>query len=161
MGAAMPLDGTLNAAAPVVERVAQEFGLDPAQLVSKRRDRDTVRARWAVFIILRDRYHWTLAHIARHFDGHDHTSVRHGLAQAARMMSDDDEYRAKIIAAGQNARPIEPAPIADGPGLLDYVVIDRLTQQMREAWKSKLRNNPDAFRKRYAKTYKRVREAVR
>jgi hypothetical protein len=43
---------------------------------------------------------------------------------------------------------------------LDYIVIDRLMGVARGRLMAKVRENPTAFRLRYAKTYRRVREAL-
>lgn len=68
-----------TAVAGIVDQVAAQFGMDPARLLSARRDAVTVRARWVVMRIARNRG-LSLAQIGAAL-GMDHTSVMHGLAQ--------------------------------------------------------------------------------
>ena len=65
--------------AGIVEQVAAQFGLDPARILSARRDAVTVRARWVVMQVARNRG-LSMARIGAAL-GMDHTSVMHGLAQ--------------------------------------------------------------------------------
>jgi hypothetical protein len=157
----MPLDGSPSPAQQTIDRVAAAFDIPADQIVSQRRDRPTVRARWACYVIMRDRLGMTQPQIARVFDGQDHTTVRHGLKQATAIMVDDAEYRSRIAVAGSGAAPkmrtVSQDPVAT---TLDYIVIDRLMGVARGRLMAKVRENPTAFRLRYAKTYRRVREAL-
>jgi chromosomal replication initiation ATPase DnaA len=71
----------------IVEQVAAQFGLDPARILSARRDRVTVRARWVVMQVARARG-LSLAKIGAAL-GMDHTSVMHGLAQVEALLAQD------------------------------------------------------------------------
>lgn len=157
----MPLDGSPSPTQDVIERVAAAFDIPAEQAISKRRDRPTVRARWACYVVMRDRLQMTLPQIARIFDGQDHTTVRYGINQAALLMSEDEDYRQRIAEAGHVAAPkMTHAPTAEVATTLDYIVLDRLMTKTRAELAAALRGNPTAFRLRYAKTYKRVREAA-
>lgn len=157
----MPLDGSPSPTQEVIERVASAFDIPADQIISQRRDRPTVRARWACYVIMRDRLNMTFGKIGRVFDGQDHTTVRYGFHEAAALMADDEEYRQRITAAGHDAAPrIQPTPMDQVASTIDYIVLDRLMTQTRAELAAALRGNPTAFRARYAKTYKRVREAV-
>ena len=157
----MPLDGSPSPTQEVIERVATAFDIPAEQIISQRRDRPTVRARWACYVIMRDRLGMTQPQIARVFDGQDHTTVGHGLRQSAVIMAEDEEYRARVSEAGHVVAPkIRPTSRDSVAHTLDYIVIDRLIAIARGRLAAQMRDNPTAFRVRYAKTYKRVREAV-
>lgn len=157
----MPLDGSPSPTQEVIERVASAFDIPAEQIISQRRDRPTVRARWACYVIMRDRLNMTFGKIGRIFDGQDHTTVRYGFHEAAVLMADDEDYRQRITAAGHDAAPrIQPAAAEQVAATLDYIVLDRLMTKARAELAASLRNNPAAFRAKYAKTYQRIREAV-
>lgn len=73
----------------IVEQVAAQFGIAPERIMSARRDQLTVRARWTVMQVARNRG-LSLAKIGAAL-GVDHTSVMHGLAQV----------EARLAAAGR------------------------------------------------------------
>lgn len=103
----------------------------------------------------------TFGKIGRIFDGQDHTTTRYGFHRAVSLMADDDDYREKIAAAGHDAVPrIQPTSPDHVACTIDYIVLDRLMTKTRAELAAELRSDPTAFRVRYAKTYRRVREAA-
>lgn len=178
----MPLDGSPSPLRERIERIVMQaaaaFNVPPGQITGRSRARSIARARWAVWITMRDRLNMTMTQIGQ-ATGFDHTSVLHGLRGAARLMVDDADYAARVTQTGgelrsmptihetpdppRPARPAKPAKPEAPPTFaadLDYIALDWLTRRARNKLQAKLRENPTAFRMRYAKTYKRVREAV-
>lgn len=157
----MPLDGTTSPGQDVIARVAAAFGIPAEQIIAQRRDKVSVRARWAAYVVLRDRMQWRLKDIGALFSGQDHSTVCHGITQAACLMDRDEQFRDKVVALTTGAKPSPKITKPENPTAeLDYIVVDRLAAQARMRLMSILRASPDTFRAKYAKTYKRVREAV-
>lgn len=156
----MPLDGAPSPGQDVIARVAAAFGIPTEQVTSRRRDVPTVRARWACFVIMRDRLQWKFARIAAHFDGQDHSSVRHGIHRATVEIADDGIYRQRVADIAATVESEGPPPPRPNVNALDMIVIERLTWVTRNQLIARLNANTGAFRAKYAKTYKRVREAI-
>jgi hypothetical protein len=156
----MPLDGSVTPAAAAVERVCAAFGQPVARVRSEKRDAEIVAVRWACWLVLNDRLECSPSEIAREF-GKDHSSVLYGLRKARQRLNHDAEWRARVIEAGDGLkRAFEPPPATVNPNDFDYVVLDRLVGQFRNACVGKLRADPAAFREQYAATYRRIREAI-
>jgi len=62
----------------IVGAIAGAHEVSPADIMGPTQVRRVVRARWAVWRIMRDEYQMTLPQIGRAF-GKDHTTVLHGL----------------------------------------------------------------------------------
>jgi hypothetical protein len=171
----MPLDGSPSPLRERIEqivmRAAEAFNVPPGQITGRARARYISRARWAVWITMRDRMNMTMPQIGRAM-GVDHTSVLHGLRSASKLMVGDPEYAARVTQTGGDlvsvphiadttpGPPAQHEPIAAFAADLDYIALDWLTRRARNKLQADMRKDLPAFRLRYAKTYKRVREAA-
>jgi chromosomal replication initiation ATPase DnaA len=82
---------------PVLCIVARVFEVTPAELVSPCRTRHLAQARQAAMWLFRQRYpSWSLQCIAAHLGHRDHTTIRHGIAQAALRATLDPRYAALL-----------------------------------------------------------------
>jgi hypothetical protein len=74
-----------------VAAIEAAFGIARSDLLSPRRKRRFARARFALFLLLRDATNWSLPKIGG-FIGRDHTTIMHGLRQAEALFEGDEAY---------------------------------------------------------------------
>ena len=79
--------------AKVVDLVARSFKLPPADLISRKRDRETALSRQVAMYLLREKTDCSLEQIGRELGGRDHSTVIHSCE--------------KISAALQNSQPLK------------------------------------------------------
>jgi len=83
---------------PIVDAVAEAFGVKAYHLHSAGRARPYCRARFACYLLGTDRSKLSLNQIGKHI-GRDHTSVLHGIRRARWLYEHDADWRAKFDAA--------------------------------------------------------------
>lgn len=94
----------------LIARVADAFGLTPADLTGPSRARRHFAARAAAAWLLRQRYpDLGLVAIGQLLGGRDHTTVMNAIARADARRATDRAYRALLDQIGQ-ARALRPAP---------------------------------------------------
>jgi chromosomal replication initiator protein len=77
------LGGTLSAPALVIEAVAAGFGLTPADLAGRKRDKGTALARQVAMHLMRQETGCSLAQIGIELGGRDHSTVLHACEKIA------------------------------------------------------------------------------
>ena len=98
--------------AGIVALVAQDFGIAAPIILSERRDRDVVLARWAAMWLA---YHLTGCSSPRigHALNRDHTSVLHGYRQIETRLARDHDLRRRL--EGLEVRAIAQGLVARAP----------------------------------------------
>lgn len=87
-------DGAIDAdPQAVLEAVAAEFRLTPAELTGPRRSRRIVRPRQVAMYLLRDLCQLSFPQIGEVLGGRDHTTAMHGYEKIVQEMESDDELR--------------------------------------------------------------------
>src|SRR5579872_3816574 len=74
-------------------RVANMYGLDPAQIFARRREPIYVESRWIIWLAL-NRDGWSIASICR-LVGYDHATISHGVSRG-RMRDKVDKAARQI-----------------------------------------------------------------
>ena len=80
----------------VIEAVARSFHLNPADLKSRRRDRETALARQVAMYLIRQEANCSLAQIGNELGGRDHSTVIHACGKIAREIDNSPHLRRKI-----------------------------------------------------------------
>jgi chromosomal replication initiator protein len=75
----------------VMESIARHYELRPDQLVSRRKDRVTVEARYAAMYFLRDQFDMNFVQIGRIFN-RDHGTVSHACRQIGNWIQTDKSF---------------------------------------------------------------------
>lgn len=79
----------------VVKAACDVFSIGQRELISDSRMPHVIRARKALYVILRDQRRWSYARIGRHLR-RDHSSVCKGIKRTRVLMVKDPTYRAQI-----------------------------------------------------------------
>jgi chromosomal replication initiator protein len=110
-----------HAAVPTIDRiqatVSEALGVEPAELVSARRNRRLVYARQVAMYLSRELTDLSLPAIAARFGGRDHTTVLHAHRKIKNLILTEDRTRAlaskladQLTAASQQSPQIADAP---------------------------------------------------
>jgi chromosomal replication initiator protein len=91
-------------AALVARRVAQEWGVTPEALASKRRTKEIVGPRQVAMHLCREILGMTLADIGAAFGGRDHSTVIHGLEKVQGEMAVDAVFSARVRRVAESLR---------------------------------------------------------
>lgn len=87
-------EGTVDAdPQAILEAVATEFRITPAELTGPRRSRRVVRPRQVAMYLLRDLCQLSFPQIGEVLGGRDHTTAMHGYEKIVQEMENDDELR--------------------------------------------------------------------
>ncbi len=78
------------------DRVAEEWGVKPAGLESKRRTKDLTVPRQVAMYLIRDLLDLPLTRIGELFGGRDHSTVIHSVNKVEEGLEEDPEYRQRI-----------------------------------------------------------------
>lgn len=118
----MPVTCTM---AMIRHAVSQETGVPEADLVSPRRDGETVLARFIAIWIAKRRLPYSLPQIGRHMGGRDHTTVLNALDRIEKLQADDPSVRQTIEAVeasldiAEEALRIAALPVPPDPDPLE------------------------------------------
>lgn len=95
----------VKSAVELIEAVAAAFNIDMWEILSRRKPTPTVRARFAAYLLLRERLAYGSIRIAKATRRKDHTTVLHGLKRAKELLATDpawaEAYRAAEHALDQ------------------------------------------------------------
>lgn len=83
----------------MLEAVSAAFGISIHEIVSPRKPTPTVRARFAVYRLLKERLAYGSVRIAKATRRKDHTTVLHGLKRAKELLATDPAWAAAYRAA--------------------------------------------------------------
>ena len=80
----------------IIDETARTYGLNPADLRSKKRDAQTSRVRMIAMYIISDQTGMSTKAIGQEFGGRDHSTVVHALQEIKRLMAKDSSIRTTI-----------------------------------------------------------------
>jgi len=93
----------------VIEAVANSFQLAPADLKSRKRDKQTALARQVAMYLIRQETNCSLAQIGKELGGRDHSTVTHACEQIAGEIDANPYLRRKIRDIQQSMSPKQKA----------------------------------------------------
>jgi len=93
----------------VTEAVANSFQLAPADLKSRKRDKQTALARQVAMYLIRQETNCSLAQIGKELGGRDHSTVTHACEQIASEINANPYLRRKILDIQQSMSPKQKA----------------------------------------------------
>lgn len=93
-----PKSQEINTARRIVTGLADIMGVLPFEITGQARDRRLARARWAAMVALRRRG-FSTPQIGRQLGNRDHTTVIHGLREAAKLQNSDPTFAAMVTMA--------------------------------------------------------------
>jgi chromosomal replication initiator protein len=93
-----PKSAEVSTARRIVSGLADIMGVMPFEITGQARERRLARARWAAMVALRRRGLST-TQIGRHLGDRDHTTVMHGLKEAAKLQHNDPTFAAMVTMA--------------------------------------------------------------
>jgi chromosomal replication initiator protein len=76
--------------------VADEWGVKPEALASKRRTKDLTVPRQVAMYLLKELLDLPLVHIGDLFGGRDHSTVIHSIRKVRAAMEDDPAFRTRV-----------------------------------------------------------------
>ena len=82
----------------IIERVANYFDLQTADIIGTKRDKEIVVPRQIVMYIMRHDMSLSFPKIAANVGGRDHTTAMHSVSKIERQLEDDDSLRSEIEA---------------------------------------------------------------
>ncbi len=94
----------------IIEVVAYSFQLTPADLVGRKRDKETALARQVAMYLLRQETKYSLEQIGDELGGRDHSTVIHACAKIAGNIGSSPELKRKIEDIQRELRSADPKP---------------------------------------------------
>jgi chromosomal replication initiator protein len=94
----------------IIEVVAYSFQLTPADLVGRKRDKETALARQVAMYLLRQETKYSLEQIGDELGGRDHSTVIHACAKIAGNIGSSAELKRKIEDIRLELRSADPKP---------------------------------------------------
>ena len=89
-------------ASVIRERVAEEWGVTPAQLTSKRRTREITVPRQVAMYLTKELLGESLVRIGEGFGGRDHSTVIHSIRKVEASMEEDAEFARRVLRVRQS-----------------------------------------------------------
>ena len=94
----------------IIEVVAYSFQLTPADLVGRKRDKETALARQVAMYLLRQETKYSLEQIGDELGGRDHSTVIHACAKIADNIGSSPDLKRKIEDIQRELRSADPKP---------------------------------------------------
>jgi chromosomal replication initiator protein len=89
----------------VIESVARSFGLDPVELKSPKRDKETSLARQIAMYLIREQTGYPLAQIGMEFGKRNPSTVKHACEKISAELSANPHLRRRVSTIRQNLQP--------------------------------------------------------
>lgn len=92
----------------IIAAVALSFGITPADLIGRKRDKGTAFARQVAMYLLRQGTRYSLQQIGRELGGRDHSTVVHACEKITTSINSDSQLRCKIENIWQTIQSAQP-----------------------------------------------------
>ncbi len=80
----------------IADEVAEEWGVTPEALASKRRSRDIMVPRQVAMYLIKEILDLPLVRIGQQFGGRDHSTVIHSIRKVEERMDQEDSFRSRV-----------------------------------------------------------------